>query len=60
MWDVRKTAVIESHDLGPYAINSVTFNPLSTMFVAASDDGSVKAYNMQTQQVNTIRFFHSL
>ena len=51
LWDVRKTSVVESHDLGPYAINAVSFNPLSTMFVAASDDGSVKTYNMQTQQL---------
>lgn len=55
LWDVRKVAVSESHDFGPYACNSVTFNPLSTMIVAASDDGSVKTYNMQTQQVNNLK-----
>ena len=29
LWDVRKVGVIESHDFGPYATNSVTFSPLS-------------------------------
>lgn len=51
-WDVRKVAVIETHDFGPYSANSVTFNPLSTMIVAASDDGSIKSYNIQSQHVS--------
>ena len=51
-WDVRKVSVIETHDFGPYSANSVTFNPLSTMIVAASDDGSIKSYNIQSQHVN--------
>ncbi|CAF0743006.1 unnamed protein product [Brachionus calyciflorus] len=54
IWDVRKVAVIESHDFGPYAANSVTFSPLSTMIVTASDDGSLKAYNIQTQQLTPL------
>ena len=29
IWDVRKVAVTESHDFGPYSANSVTFSPLS-------------------------------
>jgi WD40 repeat protein len=51
LWDVRKIAVIESHDFGPYAANSITISPLSTVVVAASDDGSLKSYNIQSQQV---------
>ena len=50
-WDVRKVSVIETHDFGPYSANSVTFNPLSTMIVAASDDGSIKSYNLQSNHV---------
>lgn len=33
LWDVRKVAVIESHDFGPYAANSVTFSPLSNFYL---------------------------
>ena len=51
-WDVRKVAVIETHDFGPYSANSVAFNPLSTMVVAASDDGSLKSYNLQSNHVS--------
>ena len=50
-------SVIETHDFGPYSANSVTFNPLSTMIVAASDDGSIKSYNIQSQHVKKISFF---
>ena len=55
-WDVRKVACIETHDFGPYSANSVTFSPLSTMIVAASDDGSIKSYNLQSNHVSNMKF----
>jgi sperm-associated antigen 16 protein len=54
LWDVRKVAITETLDFGPYSLNSVTFSPLSTMVVAASDDGSIKSYNLVTQQLTPL------
>lgn len=31
IWDVRKVAVTESHDFGPYSANNVTLSPLSKL-----------------------------
>ena len=52
IWDVRKVAVIESQDFGPFSANSVTFNPLGSVVIAGSDDGSIKSYNITSQQVS--------
>jgi len=54
LWDVRKVSLIETHDLGPYATNGVSFNPSGNLVVAASDDASIKVYNLTSQQVTAL------
>ncbi len=54
IWDIRKLTAIISHDFGPYAINDVTFNASSSLLAAASEDKSVKVFNISSHQVNQL------
>jgi WD40 repeat protein len=51
IWDIRKLSTIVSHDFGPDSINDIAFNVSSTLIAAASEDKSLKMYNILSQQV---------
>ena len=46
LWDVRTVGCLASVDLGPHPTNRVSFDPSFTVLAVASNDGSVRMYEV--------------
>ena len=54
LWDVRNCAISTKVDLGPHAINKLAFDPGSNVVACASNDGLVKVFEIENEQVTTL------
>lgn len=46
LWDVRSVGSLASVDLGPHPANRVAFDPSGSVLAVASNDGSVRMYEI--------------
>jgi len=54
IWDIRKCAVTSKVDIGPHSVNKIAFDPGSNVVSCASNDGLVRIYEMENEQVTTL------
>jgi len=54
IWDVRNCAVSSQVDLGPHSVNKLAFDPGSSIVACAANDGLVKVYEIENEQVTTL------
>lgn len=54
LWDVRTVAPMVSFDVGPHPANRVAFDPTGAVVAIASNDATVKMYEVSNGRVRTI------
>jgi len=54
LWDVRMVGPMASCELGPHPANRLAFDPCGAVLAVASNDSSIKMYEVATAQVQSL------